>query len=189
MSEVAEARRALHAEVQERFLDDIQGTDTEEKLFVALVLHPCFNHVEFTSTDNVSDEKKAWALQATRDRWELDFKPLPRPNPPPVTDDDDGPQLVKRPRVSSVFGLMRMAPPRAATAVAAPPASLGPAVPVLDELDQYLAQPQEPNADGFSLLLWWKAKEHVYPALAKMAKHMTEHPFHANDKVRQANNI
>ena len=55
MSEVFEARQALYVQVQERFIDDIEGTDTKKKLWVALILHPRFNHANFTSTENVSE--------------------------------------------------------------------------------------------------------------------------------------
>jgi hypothetical protein len=45
----------------------------------------------------------------------------------------------------------------------APPATL------LDELEQYLADPEEPSID-VKVLAWWKAKESKWPALAKMVK-------------------
>ena len=47
----------------------------------------------------------------------------------------------------------------------------------LDEMDQYLACPQEADSDGFDLLLWWKRKERVYPALSKMAKQILAGPL------------
>ena len=41
--------------------------------------------------------------------------------------------------------------------------------PVLDELEQYLADPEEPDTE-VDVLTWWKAKETKWPALAKMVK-------------------
>ena len=40
---------------------------------------------------------------------------------------------------------------------------------VLDELEQYLADPEEPDTE-VDVLAWWKAKETKWPALAKMVK-------------------
>ena len=42
-------------------------------------------------------------------------------------------------------------------------------VPKLDELEQYLADPEEPDLDD-DVLKWWRAKESRWPALAKMVK-------------------
>ena len=42
-------------------------------------------------------------------------------------------------------------------------------VPELDELEQYLADPEEPDLDD-DVLKWWRAKESRWPALAKMVK-------------------
>ena len=39
----------------------------------------------------------------------------------------------------------------------------------LDELEQYLADPEEPDIE-VDVLAWWKAKESKWPALAKMVK-------------------
>ena len=39
----------------------------------------------------------------------------------------------------------------------------------LDELEQYLADPEEPTVD-IKLLSWWAARESRWPNLAKMAK-------------------
>ena len=44
-------------------------------------------------------------------------------------------------------------------------------------MDQYLACPQEADSDGFDLLLCWKRKERVYPALSKMAKQILAGPL------------
>jgi hypothetical protein len=41
--------------------------------------------------------------------------------------------------------------------------------PLLDELEQYLADPEEPSLD-VKVLAWLKAKESKWPALAKMVK-------------------
>ena len=41
--------------------------------------------------------------------------------------------------------------------------------PELDELEQYLADPEEPDIE-VNVLAWWKAKETKWPALAKMVK-------------------
>ena len=43
------------------------------------------------------------------------------------------------------------------------------AAPALDELDKYLADAEEPELD-VKVLDWWKAKEHLWPNLAKMVK-------------------
>ena len=181
VSEVFEARQALHVQVQERFIDDIEGTDTEKKLWVALILHPCFNHADFTSTENVSEEKKEWARQAARDRWEAGFKPVPAPVEPPVDavggSESGEPPAKKRRPSSSVFGLMRMAPPRATAPGRTEPVAAEDKVEEMDEMDQYLACPQEADSDGFDLLLWWKRKERVYPALSKMAKQILAGPI------------
>ena len=37
--------------------------------------------------------------------------------------------------------------------------------PKIDELEQYLADPEEPNIE-VDVLAWWKAKETKWPALA-----------------------
>jgi hypothetical protein len=53
------------------------------------------------------------------------------------------------------------------------PAELGSsstAVTSEDELEKYLALPQETLCDGFDLLVWWKQREQLYPNLSKMAK-------------------
>ena len=42
-------------------------------------------------------------------------------------------------------------------------------VPELDELEQYLADTEEPTID-VKVLLWWKEKEAKWPNLAKMVK-------------------
>ena len=42
-----------------------------------------------------------------------------------------------------------------------------PAAPALDELDKYLADAEEPELD-VNVLDWWKAKENLWPNLAKM---------------------
>ena len=39
----------------------------------------------------------------------------------------------------------------------------------LDELEQYLADPEEPELD-VKVLAWWQAKESKWPNLAKMVK-------------------
>ena len=39
---------------------------------------------------------------------------------------------------------------------------------LLDELEQYLLDPEEPPLD-VKVLSWWQAKESKWPALAKMA--------------------
>ena len=39
----------------------------------------------------------------------------------------------------------------------------------LDELEQYLAEPEEQDM-GVDVLAWWKARESKWPALAKMVK-------------------
>jgi hypothetical protein len=182
--EIFEARQLLHEQVQERFFDDIEGTDTEKKLYVALVLHPCFNHVEFTSIENISEEKKEWAIQWARDRWEADFKPAAAPPTEPAATTTNGggesgePSAKKqRTATSSVFGLMRMAP-RAVTATdAAEAPALEDKEPELDELDRYLACEQEPQTDGFDLLLWWSRKERVYPYLSRMAEQILAGPL------------
>ena len=44
-----------------------------------------------------------------------------------------------------------------------------PAAPALDELDKYLADAEEPELD-VNVLDWWKAKENLWPNLAKMVK-------------------
>ena len=44
-----------------------------------------------------------------------------------------------------------------------------PQAPELDELEQYLADPEEPDIE-VDVLAWWKAKETTWPALAKMVK-------------------
>ena len=41
--------------------------------------------------------------------------------------------------------------------------------PEIDELEQYLADPEEPDTE-VDVLAWWKAKETKWPALAKMVK-------------------
>ena len=41
--------------------------------------------------------------------------------------------------------------------------------PVLDELEEYLAEPEETDLD-MKVLKWWEAKEPKWPALAKMVK-------------------
>ena len=41
--------------------------------------------------------------------------------------------------------------------------------PEIDELEQYLADSQEPDIE-VDVLAWWKAKESKWPALAKMVK-------------------
>ena len=41
--------------------------------------------------------------------------------------------------------------------------------PELDELEQYLADPEEPPVD-VKVLSWWAAKEVIWPNLAKMVK-------------------
>ena len=43
------------------------------------------------------------------------------------------------------------------------------ATPELDELEQYLADPEEPDID-VKVLAWWQAKESKWPMLAKMVK-------------------
>ena len=44
-----------------------------------------------------------------------------------------------------------------------------PTVPVLDELEQYFTDPEEPDLDD-DVLKWWRAKESRWPALTKMVK-------------------
>ena len=44
-----------------------------------------------------------------------------------------------------------------------------PTSPELDELEQYLADPEKPPL-GVKVLAWWKAKESKWPSLAKMVK-------------------
>ena len=44
-----------------------------------------------------------------------------------------------------------------------------PTAPELDELEQYLADPEDPDIE-VKVLAWWKAKESKWPALAKMVK-------------------
>ena len=39
----------------------------------------------------------------------------------------------------------------------------------VDELEQYLADPEQPDIE-VDVLAWWKAKESKWPALAKMVK-------------------
>ena len=43
------------------------------------------------------------------------------------------------------------------------------AKPELDELEEYLAEPEETDIE-LKLLAWWKVKESKWPALAKMVK-------------------
>ena len=76
-----------------------------------------------------------------------------------------------------MFGMMRMAPPRATAPGPTEPVVAEDVVEELDEMDQYLAFPQEEDSDGFDLLLWWKRKERVYPALSKMAKQILAGPL------------
>ena len=183
---VLKARQALHKEVQERFFDDVEGTGTEIKYWVALVLHPAFNHVEFTSEANVPKEKKEWVLTQVRRRWAAEFKP---PAPPTMAATGGGgmavtgggggggggaaaivggagqPQMKKR-KTSSLSSLMQMAKAPEPAEQGSPSTALTPE----DELEQYLALPQETLSDGFDLLLWWKQRESLYPNLSKMVK-------------------
>ena len=171
---VREARKALHQQVQERFVDDVEGTGTEIKYWVALALHPAFNHLEFTSKENVSDEKKQWVLTQVRRRWAAEFKP---PAPPTMAATGGGgagggaaatvsgagePQMKKR-KTSSLSSLMQMskAPEPEASSTAFTPE---------DELEKRLALPQEALSDGFDLLMWWKQRESLCPNLSKMVK-------------------
>ena len=57
------------------------------------------------------------------------------------------------------------------------PVAVGGQVDEVDEMDRYLACLQETNSEGFDLLLWWKRKELVYPALSKMAEQILADPL------------
>ena len=72
---------------------------------------------------------------------------------------------------------MRMVPPRTNALGTIEPVAVGAQVDEVDEMDRYLACPQETNSEGFDLLLWWKRKELVYPALSKMAKQILAGPL------------
>jgi hypothetical protein len=180
MEPVRQARQALRKQVQNRFIDDVEGTDTEIKYWVALALHPAFNHIEFTSEANVPQEKKQWVLMQVRRRWAAEFKP---PAPPTMAATGGGggggsgggtaavvggagqPRMKKR-KTNSLNSLMQMTK-------ALEPAEQGSSSTAFtpeDELEKYLGLPQETLCDGFDLLVWWKQRESLYPNLSKMVK-------------------
>jgi hypothetical protein len=75
------------------------------------------------------------------------------------------PQMKKR-KTNSLNSLMQMTK-------ALEPAELGSsstAVTSGDELEKYLALPQETLCDGFDLLVWWKQRGQLYLNLSKMVK-------------------
>ena len=159
---VSDAIEVLHVDIKERFIEKIEGTETEVSQFVSTIMHPCFNHCQFTSDENVSEEKRKWALAKVRERFNADFKP-PAVQPSAAV----AVPATKKRRVG-LAGLMQSVNVVAESAAAAAPAP-APAPPVRDELDEYLSLAQNTDLE-LNVLLWWRGNEVRWPNLCRMAK-------------------
>ena len=184
-SSVLEARTAMYDDWVLRWITNLP-LETKRTYAIATLLHPCFKSYDFIDGfDLIPSTDKAWALRELRTEWSTVWKPRPKP----IATETE-PTIEPTPCVLPADG----APGGGADAAApAPPdkampltkkrkVSLGSllggrvkkevatlTVPKLDELEQYLADPEEPDLDD-DVLKWWRAKESRWPALAKMVK-------------------
>ena len=127
----------------------------------------------------IPQSDKEWALRELRNEWATVWKPRPKPADAPAADApaDDAPsaappaneaqspaldQVTKKRKVSLGSLLGSRVKKEAASTEAAKASEL-------DELEQYLADPEEPPID-VKVLSWWAAKEAKWPNLAKMVK-------------------
>ena len=146
---------------------------------IATLLHPCFKLYEFIDDfDLIPQSDKVWALRELRTEWSTVWKPhkktpvaastdeaaTPIPANPAPTAEQPGTSAKEPPkkqRKVSLGGLLGGRIKKEATAT--------PEKPELDELEEYLAEPEETDLE-IKVLAWWQAKESKWPALAKMVK-------------------
>jgi hypothetical protein len=153
--------------------------ETKRTYAIATLLHPCFKTYDFIDDLSIIPASdKEWALRELRTEWATVWKAKAAPADATTTDEPgtDAPaedtlpvqepgtstEPPKKSRKVSLAGLLGGRVKKEAASPAAP-------APLLDELEQYLADTEESSLD-VKVLSWWQAKESKWPALAKMVK-------------------
>ena len=174
---VLEARTSMYDNWVERWITKIDP-DVKRTYAIATLLHPCFKTYDFIDGfDLIPQSDKEWALRELRSEWVTSWKHRPQPSSADTstataadapTDASSAPsasETMERPtkhRKVSLGGLMGGRVKKEAAAAQDKPVEL-------DELEQYLADTEEPELD-VKVLAWWQAKESKWPNLAKMVK-------------------
>lgn len=183
-SGVLAARTKLHADLVSRFITNLDE-NSKRQYAIATLLHPCFKEYLFLGA---SDAEKTWALSELLTEWRTYWKNLTKAQidaeeekqenadienellaqggttattaqqSPAQTGGD--PPVFKKQRTVSVSSLMRGTQVTGfrATATASK-----------DQLQEYLTEPPLENLD-VKVLEYWKAKEYIWPELARMVK-------------------
>lgn len=176
---VLEARTAMYNDWVTRWITNL---DPEAKRIyaIATLMHPCFKEYDFIDDfDLIPKSDKAWAIRELRNEWRTAWKPGPVTNTSPEQGSPEAeilnadqcttelvPPLKKKKARSVTLGSLlggrakkekEQAPVMVVTE------------PELDELEQYLTDPEKPDLD-MNLLSWWCTKEKKWPNLTKMVK-------------------
>eukprot|EP00966_Prymnesium_polylepis_P108900 2520566-Prymnesium_polylepis.1 len=174
---VLQARTDMYDDWVSRWITNLDPT-VKRTYAIATLLHPCFKTYEFIDDfELIPASDKEWALRELRNEWATVWKPRPQPPsaanaPPPTADAADAVPTsetnhtptgyTKKRKVTLGTLLGSRIKKESSPQVAQPTASL-------DELEAYLADPEEPPVD-MKVLSWWAAKEETWPNLAKMVK-------------------
>ncbi len=152
---VAEGREKLHDDFKKRWTEDLSESVLEDYI-VSTLLDPRWKNWDFEGCGMFLDGTmtRDKALSYLRTQWKNDWKPAAtacQPAPTKVVATSNfGESFFMRKR-SEVVG------------VSAPPV-------VKDQLDEYLALPQEPNNDWFDVMVWWNNKAAAFPVVYQMAR-------------------
>ena len=152
---VRAARKLLHNDFNKRWLEDMPDKQRME-LDIATLLDPRFKAYKFPGlrATNLENEKES-ALESIKRVWDLDWKPAAvaatatAPTTAPAAITPVALTAEAKKGASSSFFDMPLAPDDAAIPEVT-------AVQVKDELEKYLALPEETNMD-LDVLAWWKA--------------------------------
>lgn len=170
---VLKARTEMHSDWVSRWITNL---DPEAKRTYALatLLHPYFKTYHFVEDFRLLPEsEKAWALRELRSEWATTWKPsgstqvhnegADHDSSGAPADADVAEPLTKKRKVTlgSLLG------GRAKKEKVLPGAAV--AAGARDELEEYLADPEEVDLET-PVLKWWQAKEVKWPSLAKMVK-------------------
>eukprot|EP00966_Prymnesium_polylepis_P170657 3945023-Prymnesium_polylepis.1 len=172
---VLEARTDMYNDFVARWITNIDPM-VKRTYAIATLLHPCFKTYDFIdSFDLIPKSDKAWALRELRCEWAASWKPRPAPVTAAATPVPDVPKPAEQgaPATPPVEPLTKKRKVTLGSLLSSrvkkePPAE-GQTPPQLDELEQYLEDPEEPEVD-VKVLAWWAAKKSKWPNLAKMVK-------------------
>lgn len=180
---VLKARTEMYDDFESRWVTNIDPK-VKRTYAIATLLHPCFKTYDFIDDfDLIPQSDKAWALSELRFEWATVWKPRPKTLEPPeaLEPSADSPKPADVPAATpgadaSKAAVEPLTKKRKVTLgsllggrVKKEPAPEAQKEPELDELEQYLADPEDPELN-IKVLAWWAAKESKWPNLAKMVK-------------------